>query len=82
MKSTKLSLTKCSLVISSVAVMALTGCTPTEKGAAIGAAGGAAVGAAVDGGRGAVIGGAGGAVAGAMIGTSRENQGHHRRHHY
>jgi hypothetical protein len=53
------------------AMLALSGCTSTQTGAAVGAGTGALVGAAVTGtGRGAVAGAAIGGVAGALIGHS------------
>ena len=57
-----------------VALLAVTACSQTEKGAVVGGVGGAAVGAAVAGSpvQGAVIGGAIGSVAGALIGNASE----------
>lgn len=54
-------------------VAMLSGCSQTEKGAAIGAVGGAAVGAAVTGNAGgAAVGGLIGGTAGALIGNATE----------
>jgi hypothetical protein len=57
-------------------VSSITGCSQTERGAAIGGLGGAAVGAAVaspgNTAEGALVGGAIGAVAGALIGRASE----------
>ncbi|MDD9910121.1 MAG: YMGG-like glycine zipper-containing protein [Ahrensia sp.] len=58
------------------ALLMLSACTATERGAATGAAIGGLGGALIDGGRGAVIGAAGGAVAGALIGRSQERSGY------
>lgn len=62
------------IIIAAIAVIAVTGCTATERGATVGALGGAAVGAAVndDGVEGALIGGAIGAAAGALVGRASE----------
>ena len=55
------------------AVVAISGCSQTEKGAVVGGLGGAAVGAAITGdAEGAVIGGVVGATAGALIGNANE----------
>jgi len=56
--------------------IAVSACTPTEQGAAIGGAGGAAVGALASGNKveGAIIGGAAGAIAGALIGRASEGR--------
>lgn len=60
-------------LIAMVAVAAVSGCTQTEKGAAIGGLGGAAVGAAVSGDAGgALVGGLAGATVGALIGNANE----------
>ncbi len=60
------------LIVLAVAA-GVTGCTQTEKGAAIGGLGGAAIGAAVSGDAGgAIIGGIAGATAGALIGNATE----------
>lgn len=61
-----------------VALLVLSACTATERGAATGAAIGGVGGAILDGSRGAVIGAAGGAVAGALIGRSQERSGYCR----
>lgn len=56
--------------------LAVTSCTQTEKGAAIGAAGGAIVGGAVSGDvGGAAVGGLIGGAAGALIGNASERPG-------
>lgn len=61
------------LLLALAAVGFLAGCTATERGAAIGAAGGAAVGAAATGDvAGAAVGGVVGAAAGALIGRASE----------
>lgn len=61
-------------------LLPLAACTPTEKGAAIGAGSGALIGAAVaspgNTAEGALVGGAIGAVAGALIGKSTERRGY------
>ncbi|MEZ5803604.1 MAG: glycine zipper domain-containing protein [Rhizobiaceae bacterium] len=65
-----------SFIVAAVAlgsVAMLSGCSQTEKGAAIGAVGGAAVGAAVTGSaEGAAVGGLIGGTAGALIGNANE----------
>lgn len=61
------------LLITLIAVAAISGCSQTERGAAIGGLGGAAVGAAISGdAEGAVVGGLVGATAGALIGNANE----------
>ncbi len=61
------------LLILAIAGLAIAGCTPTEKGAAIGAGTGAAVGAIATGNiEGAAVGGLIGAAAGAVIGRVSE----------
>lgn len=57
-----------------LALLMLSACTSTERGAAAGAVAGGAVGAAVDGTGGAIVGAAGGAVAGALIGRAYDNR--------
>ncbi|CDX26001.1 YMGG-like glycine zipper-containing protein [Mesorhizobium sp. VK24D] len=63
------------MMVLAAVVAALTACSQTEKGAAIGGLGGAAVGAAVANNptQGAVVGGAVGAIAGALIGHASES---------
>jgi len=51
----------------------LTGCSTTEKGAGIGAAGGAVIGGAVGGLPGAAIGAGAGALGGAAVGAIKED---------
>jgi hypothetical protein len=61
------------LILAVATVVALAGCSQTERGAVIGGLGGAAVGGAVSGDvEGALIGGAVGAAAGALIGRANE----------
>ena len=61
------------ILLALTAVVALAGCTQTEKGAVIGGATGAVIGGAVSGDvEGALVGGAVGAVAGALIGRANE----------
>jgi hypothetical protein len=65
------------LLTLAIVVLTIAGCTPTEKGAAIGAGTGAAVGAVATGsvagaGWGALIGGAAGAVIGHVAGESNQ----------
>ena len=61
-------------LFAALGVLALAGCTATERGAAVGGASGAAIGAAVndDAVEGAVVGGVVGAAAGALIGRASE----------
>ncbi|WP_299818925.1 YMGG-like glycine zipper-containing protein [uncultured Roseibium sp.] len=60
-------------VLVAVALIGLTACNNTQKGAVIGGASGAAVGAAVSGStQGALVGGAVGAAAGALVGRATE----------
>jgi hypothetical protein len=60
-------------IILVLAVVGLSACTATERGATIGGVTGAAIGGAVSGDvGGAVVGGAVGAVAGALIGRANE----------
>ena len=65
-----------SMIIAAVALATVTtvsGCSQTERGAAVGALGGAAVGAAVTGDvEGAAVGGLIGGTAGALIGNASE----------
>jgi predicted small secreted protein len=63
---------------------ALAGCSPTERGAGIGAASGAIIGGAVTGNvRGAAVGAAVGGVSGALIGSVQEQPGQcYYRDHY
>lgn len=61
------------LVFAVAALAAVSGCSQTQQGAAIGGLGGAAVGAAVTGDvQGAAVGGLVGATAGALIGAANE----------
>ncbi len=62
------------LAAATACFMGLTGCTATQKGAAIGGLAGVAGGAAVGGGKGAVIGGAAGTMTGAVIGHYMDKQ--------
>ncbi|TCL72712.1 YMGG-like glycine zipper-containing protein [Rhizobium sp. BK251] len=56
--------------------LSIAGCTPTEKGAGIGAASGAIIGGAISGDvRGAAVGAAIGGVSGALIGSVAEQPG-------
>ncbi|RRI02696.1 glycine zipper 2TM domain-containing protein [Mesorhizobium tamadayense] len=63
------------MMVLAAVLVALSACSQTEKGAAIGGLGGAAVGAAVANNptEGAVVGGAVGAIAGALIGHASES---------
>ena len=62
------------VLIAALAMLALAGCSATERGATVGGASGAAIGAAVndDAVEGAVVGGVVGAAAGALIGRASE----------
>ena len=61
-------------LISLTAVIALTACNATQRGAAVGAGTGAVVGAAATGNvRGAAVGAAAGGLAGALIGRAAED---------
>ena len=62
------------LAVAVAGLPVLSGCTGTQKGAAIGGVAGAATGAAVGGGKGAVIGGVVGTAAGAIIGDYMTKQ--------
>jgi len=65
-------------LLAAAGLLAVTGCTPTQRGAAVGGAAGAAIGAAAGGpgnrAEGALIGGAIGGVTGAAVGSSRERR--------
>lgn len=62
------------IVLMIAAMLTLSACTSTERGATAGAVAGGAVGAAVDGTGGAIVGAAGGAIAGALIGRAYGNR--------
>ncbi len=68
---------KKSIAMVLIAVGLVTGCTPTERGATIGAGTGALIGGLATGDAGgAIVGAAAGGIAGALIGRSRERPGY------
>ncbi|WP_284441713.1 YMGG-like glycine zipper-containing protein [Brucella suis] len=64
-----------------VALMALSGCTTTEKDVSIGTAGGAIIGGIAGGGRGALIGAGAGALGGLLVRELRSGKCEYRDRH-
>ncbi|AAX74125.1 hypothetical protein P053_02427 [Brucella abortus 01-4165] len=64
-----------------VALMALSGCTTTEKDVSIGTAGGAIIGGIAGGGRGALIGAGAGALGGLLVRELRGGKCEYRDRH-
>lgn len=64
-----------------VALMAISGCTSTEKDLSVGTVAGAAIGAIAGGGRGALIGAGAGAVGGLLVRNLRNGNCQYRDRH-
>lgn len=69
------------MVIGAIALMALSGCTSTEKDLSIGTAAGAVVGGIAGGGEGALIGAGVGAVGGLLVRNLRNGNCQYRDRH-
>ncbi|WP_338531838.1 YMGG-like glycine zipper-containing protein [Nitratireductor thuwali] len=69
------------MVIVAAAVVALGGCTTTEKDVGVGAAAGAVIGGIADGGRGALIGAGAGALGGLLVRNLRNGYCEYRDRH-
>lgn len=69
------------VAVALVALMAVSGCTTTEKDVGVGAAAGAVIGGIADGGRGALIGAGAGAVGGLLVRNLRNGYCQYRDRH-